>query len=1069
MKALLNLISSLRSRSVFVAVLLTFTALFSAHAQSPVKGKVVDEDGRPVAGVTVMVKGTTNGTMTDMDGIWTLRVKEGDVLEFSCLGLATQTHRCDSRTANINITMKEDSQFIEETIVVGYGTQKKSSMTSAVSAMKGEELLKAPSTNVSQVLAGKLPGISSVQESGQPGEDQASLRIRGNIRGVSYVVDGFPVSDINDIDPADIESISVLKDGASAAVYGFGGSGGVIIISTKKGQKGQTKITYNASFGASMNANFPKFMNGPQFAYYYNVAEMMDQLARGVIKDDSEYKPYFTKHQVEMMLNGDPSDGWDNVNYIDEVFGTGFNQKHSVTVQGGNDKTRYFASFGYLGQKGNIDNFGYRRYNVRANLESRIAKNFNFTLGLSGVIGKKDAPYYNAGSGESVIYGGSEATGWLSIANQTIQMHPYLPKTYNGLYTASTKKNTGLPQSPLAAIYDSGFRKNSTADVSVNTSLSYDVPFLEGLQLKVSGSYMGYTANGKTLYTPYSLMSSSYDSMLGEWVWKKVNSPNGVGAGNTVRESANWSRSLIGQASISYIHSFGKHNLDLLALAEIRDWKANGLGAAVKEVPFPSLPELSYGRHEEGSVYGNSNATRSAGYVVRARYNYDERYLAEFSARVDGSYKFAGMTKTRWGFFPSFSLGWNMAKEHWLENASCLDDLKLRASVGLLGNDSVSPYSYLSAYAQGGKVVLGNTVNPSYYTNVIASPNLSWEKISSYNVGLDLNMWNGKLGAEIDAYYSYTYDMLVAQGTDSPPSMGGYYPTFINGNAIDTGGIDIMLSHKNTVMLAGQPFTYGIAGSITYAKSRYIIYPDQPNIPEYQKVTGTEVGSIMTWIADGLYRTEEEIDNSAWYGTRPCIGDIKYVDINGDGKIDHDDKCRIGRNNRPQLTYGLNLNFSWYGFDLSAQFTGGALFDVSLTGTYFNHNDDNTVWTQTFKEGANSPLYLVENAYSIYNPNGTFPRLTLSNPGHGGANGLGSTFWLRDGKYIRLKTAQLGYTFPRKWMERIKIDTLRLFVEGQNLFTIDGLPKGIDPESPGTNNGYYPQQRLLMGGLTLTF
>lgn len=427
------------------------------------------------------------------------------------------------------------------------------------------------------------------------------------------------------------------------------------------------------------------------------------------------------------------------------------------------------------------------------------------------------------------------------------------------------------------------------------------------------------------------------------------------------------------------------------------------------------------------------------------------------------------MTKTRWGFFPSFSLGWNMAKEHWLENASCLDDLKLRASVGLLGNDSVSPYAYLSTYAQGGKVVLGNTVNPSYYTNVIASPNLSWEKISSYNVGLDLNMWNGKLGAEIDAYYSYTYDMLVAQGTNFPPSMGGYFPTYINGNAIDTGGIDIMLSHKNTVMLAGQPFTYGIAGSITYAKSRYIIYPDQPNIPEYQKVTGTEVGSIMTWIADGLYKTEEEIDNSAWYRTRPCIGDVKYVDINGDGKIDYDDKCRIGRNNRPQLTYGLNLNFSWYGFDLSAQFTGGALFDVSLTGTYFNHNDDNTVWTQTFKEWANSPLYLVENAYSIYNPDGTFPRITLSNPGHGGDNGLGSTFWLRDGKYIRLKTAQLGYTFPRKWMERIKIDTLRLFIEGQNLFTIDGLPEGIDPESPGTNNGYYPQQRLLMGGLTLTF
>ncbi len=1070
MKSLLNQLPNFRFRSALVMLLLLVAGTFSAFAQSSVKGRVVDTGGQPVAGVTVMVVGTSNGTMTDMDGRYSISVKAGDTIEFSCLGMATQTRRCNGKAETLNVIMDEDAQFINETIVVGYGTQKKSSMTSAVSAMKGDELLKAPATNVSQVLAGKLPGISSVQESGQPGADQASLRIRGSIRSVAYIVDGFPVSDINDINPVDIESISVLKDGASAAVYGLGGSGGVIIVTTKRGQKGQTKITYNTSLGASMNANFPKFMNGPQFAYYYNVAQMMDQLASGAIHSESDYKPYFSKHQVELMLNGDPTDGWDNVNYIDEVFGTGFNQNHNVSVQGGTEKTRYFASFGYLGQKGNIDNFGYKRYNLRANLESEIAKNFKFTLGVSGTLGRQDAPYYAPGSGDSSVYGGSTSTNWLSIANQTIQMHPYLPKTYNGLYTASTKKNTGLPQSPLAAIYDSGYRKTNTSDISANASLAYNAPFLPGLQFKVAGSYWGYTSNGKILYTPYELMSNTYDSALGELNWKKVNSPNGNGSGNTVHENGNWSRRLTGQASIGYEHSFGKHNVDALALVEVRDYKANGLGASVKNVPFPSLPELSYGEQVDGSVYGNSDASRSVGYVFRARYDYDEKYLAEFSGRYDGSYKFAGMTSTRWGFFPSASIGWNMAKESWMESASCLNDLKFRASVGLLGSDSgVSPYSYLSTYGLSGKVIYDGLVSPAYATSVVANPNLSWEKTLSYNAGVDLNMWNEKLYAEIDAFYTYTYDMLYQQGANFPPSMGGYYPSFANGNAVDAKGIDIMLSHKNTVMLAGQPFTYGISGSVTYAKTRWIIYPDQPNIPEYQKVTGTEVNSLMVWVADGLYRTEEEIDNSAWYGTRPCLGDIRYVDMNGDGKIDSDDRCRVGRTNRPKLTYGLNLNFSWYGFDLNAQFTGGALFDVSLTGTYFNGMDDNTVWTQTFKENANSPLYLVENAYSSYNPDGTFPRITLGATGHGGDNGLGSTFWLRDGKYIRLKTAQLGYTFPRKWMERLKIDTLRLFVEGQNLFTIDGLPEGIDPESPGTNNGYYPQQRLIMGGLTLTF
>ena len=270
-------------------------------------------------------------------------------------------------------------------------------------------------------------------------------------------------------------------------------------------------------------------------------------------------------------------------------------------------------------------------------------------------------------------------------------------------------------------------------------------------------------------------------------------------------------------------------------------------------------------------------------------------------------------------------------------------------------------------------------------------------------------------------------------------------------------------------MVAGRPFYYQIGASVTYSKTRWLKYKDDPNAPEIQKIVGTPVGSFLAWTADGLYRSEEEIDNSAWFGTRPCVGDIKYRDLNGDGKIDSQDKGLVGRPNRPQLTYGLNLAISWCGIDLNAQFTGGALFDVSLTGTYYNGYDDNTVWTQTFKEGANSPLYLVQNAYSEYNKNGTMPRLTLSNTGHGGDNGLASTFWLRNGRYIRLKSAQLGYTFPKKWMEKIGIESIRLFAEGQNLFTIDGLPEGIDPESPGVNNGYYPQQRLVMGGISLTF
>ena len=1067
-------------KNLLVTLILLLGGAAYSYAQPSLRGRVTDSDGQPLPGVAVLVSGTSNGTMTDENGNYFIQgLKKGDVVVFSSLGLGEQTFTCSGSLTKLDVTLKEDATFLEETIVVGYGTQKKSSMTSAVSAIKGDDLLKAPSTNVSQLLAGRLTGVSSVQESGEPGLDQAAIRIRGAQNSAKFVVDGFPVDNINDIDPYDIESISVLKDGASAAVYGLQAANGVIIITTKKGSASKPKITYNATLGASMNANFPEFMDGPQFAYYYNVAQMMDQLASGAIASEEEYIPYFTSDQVALMLNGDPTDGWDNVNYIDKVFGTGFTQKHNITVQGGNEVSKYFTSFGYLGQEGNIDNFSYNRYNVRANVESQLAKNFKFNLGLSGVLTNRDTPAYTSGGTDANSY--LEEQGWLSIASQTIIMHPYLPERYNGMYTSTPKKNTSLPQSPLAAIYESGYKKTRGLDVSANISLSYDFPWVKGLQAKISGAFDYGASMNKNLDTPYKVMqmtTGQWDAATGQYgetTWKEMADPRGTGSGVKLGEGTSYYQRLTGQAGISYTNSFDLHNVELLALGEMLDYRSNKHSAYAKLLPFANLPELSYGQPTDSPISGSSDAWRSAGVVFRARYNWDERYLAEFTGRYDGSYKFAGMARTRWGFFPSGSIAWRLSKEPWMKDVDCIDDFKLRGSVALLGNDNASAYMFLNSYSKYDSQVIygpyggGTTVNPAYKDSGLANVDLTWEKSLSYNAGFDLSMWNEKLGMEVDVFYTYVYDMLSSQGSGFPSSMGGYYPAIINKNSYDTRGIDVLVSHKNVFYAGGKPFYYGVTGTVTFARSRWLVYPDEPNVPDGWKVVGKPLGAIMAWQADGLYRSEEEIDNSAWYNTRPNVGDIKYVDLNGDGKIDSYDKAFIGRTNRPELTFGLNLNFAWNGIDFNAQFTGGALFDVSLTGTYYNGADDHTIWTQSFKENANSPLFLVENAYSIYNPDGTFPRLTLSAPGHGGDNGLASTFWLRDGTYVRLKSAQLGYTFPHKWTEKIRIEALRLFVEGQNLFTIDGLPQGIDPESPGVNNGYYPQQRLVMGGITLTF
>ena len=1059
---------SIGAEKIITTAVLFLTVSLGVFAQSFVKGKVTDPSGNPIPGVSVFVQGTSNGTLTDTSGEYSLRAVDGDTIEFNCLGLPTLTHLYDGR-ARLDVVMTEDAMYLDDVVVVGYGTARKGTLTSAVSAIKGDELLKAPSTNVSQVLGGKLPGISSVQESGEPGLDQASLRIRGSVYGVAYVVDGFPVSDINDIDPADIESISVLKDGASASVYGLSAAGGVIIITTRKGEAGKAKITYNGSYGVSMNANFPKFMDGPQFATYYNRAQMMDQLASGAISDASEYVPYFTEDNIRAMLNGDPSDGWDNVNYIGKVFGTGITNKHNVTVQGGNDGGRYFVSAGYLGQDGNIDGYDYQRYNIRANIESRISDNILFNAGLSGTVGNRVTPRFLSGGSDQ--YFGYEV-GWFSVAHQTIGMWPFLPeKTEDGYYSGAIPANQVYPDSPLAALYESGTHTTKSFNGVFNASLTWNLPWIKGLSLKASGSYDWSNSYNKNVDTPY-YVKARIRGEDGTWYWSApLVDVNGTSTGVQVGEGSVYSKTMTGQASVNYTGTFGNHNVEAMALGELRDYESNSLAAYAQNLPFALLPELSNGTPSSsvGPISGGSSEARSAGFVARLRYDYAEKYLLELTGRYDGSYKFAGMTSTRWGFFPSASVGWNISKEDFMKSLTAIDNLKIRGSVGLLGNDGVSPFMFLSTYSPGGKVVLQDgTAVPSYYTSGVPNKNLTWEKTLSWNAGYDLSLWNEKLGMEVDAFYNYTYDILTGNSGGHPASMGGYYETYVNGNAIDSKGIDILISHKNRFELAGQPFYYEIGATATYSKTRWIRYKDDPNVPEWQKITGTTYGSLWGWLADGLYRSEEEIDNSAWYGTRPNVGDIKYVDLNGDGLIDWQDRGIFGKSNRPELTFGLNVNIGWNGFDFNAQFTGGALFQVSMTGTYFNENDDDTIWTKTFKEGANSPLYLVENAWSPENPDGTFPRLTLSTAGHGGDNGLSSSFWWKDGKYIRLKTAQLGYTIPQKLTKRLGVESLRIFIEGNNLFTLDGLPDGIDPESPGVNNGYYPQQRFLMGGITLT-
>ncbi len=1048
---------NLRTMRAFVLSLFILTICSQAiYAQSAVSGKITDTRGEPVVGAVVLLKGTNTYSTSDIKGNYTIQAKAGSVIEFTYLGMESQSVNYNGQTT-INIVMKETAAALDEIIVVGYGTQQKSSLTGSVTQIKGSELLKSPANNISSVLGGRVAGVSSVQESGQPGADFAGLRIRGSRAGVSYIVDGMPRS-INDIDPNDVETISILKDASSAAVYGMQSAGGVIIITTKKGKTGDSKITYKGSVGASMNANFPKFLDGPGYAYWYNKALELDG-----------NNPIFTATQVGKMTNGDDSDGWGNTDWIKETYKVGITEQHNVTATGGTDKIKYFASLGFLDQKGNVENFLFSRYNLRSNIDAKIAKNLTLTFGIAGSISDTRSPGYGAGGSMAA---GVSTPDWLSVAEQAAYAHPYLPMYINGVPVASRNAyNNAI--NPIAAATLSGNNKSVTSAIQTNITLRWDIPWVKGLNFNFTGGYDRSATVSKNFSTPYKVLLETIPSSTTSEITFGLTTDARNQVDRSLGEGySQWSR-ILTQTSFNYVNTFGKHNVDAMLLMESRDYKTNKFAAYGKGFYFVELPELSMARvPSDNPISGSSDANRSLGFVTRVKYDYDNRYLAELSARYDGSYKFAGnVSGKRWGLFPSLSLGWRISNEDFFRGvAPFVDNLKIRGSVGVLGSDPVSPYAFLSTMSFIGgsnptpQVIFNGQQQNALMTTAVANPYLTWEKMISYNLGFDASLWSRRLGVEFDMFYNYTWDILGSQGA-MPGSMGGYYTTYVNNNSVDSKGMDLMLTHDSRI----GDFNIGAKLNLSYAKTRYLKYQDSPNTPDYAKRIGKSPWMMPGLVAVGLFQSEAEIDNSAYIqGARPRPGDIKYKDLNGDGVISYaQDRALVGKPNRPELTAGLDLYGSYKGFDFSMLFTAGAMHEISLTATYYNYNDDNTIYTRPFKAGANSPVFLVEQSWRPDNTAGTFPRLSITPPNTN--NAYASTFWFRDGKYLRMKSAQLGYTLPKSISSKIGSDNIRFYVEGTNLFTLSGLPEGIDPERPGVTNGYYPQQRTIMGGLTISF
>jgi TonB-linked SusC/RagA family outer membrane protein len=1033
-------------KGILVGFLLT-CFIFGSYAQQSTLTGIVRSTGdqQSVPGATIRLDFPQQTTSTDQAGRFSLKTEGNKArLLISAIGFQTKDTTVTVASGTIEIYLSETDALLDEVVVVGFGQTKKSSVTGAIAQISGSELTKAPTANLSSMLQGRLPGLVTRQTSGQPGTDGASLLVRGyNTLGNNnplIIVDGIE-RDFPQINPNEVESISILKD-ASAAIYGVRGANGVILVTTKRGTSQKPTISYNGSYALSTNTSFPEFLSGPEYARYYNKAQEMDGIA--------ETGRRFTPEEIERISNGDPEGVFGNTDWFDLLFKSSApTLTNNLTLNGGSERYRYFVSVGGFNQEGIIDRTSYDRYNGRINLDADVLDNLKVALNVSYRDDERKEPGLSAGLGNS----------YASIFAQAMMSYPFLPAyDANGMPVGSLNPGNGN-QNPLAARDLSGENVSRSNRLQSNLSLEYEVPGVSGLRLMVNGGFdKGYTMR-KAYLLPYHL--NVYNNSTRQYAENWARHASGGIATLNQWFTDSWQKTL--QSSVRYENQFGEHSVSALLLYEYMRQDNSSMSGGRRGYPITDIMDLNWGDEViDELVKGSHGMFSRAGYSFRFNYDYANKYLLEVLGRYDGSPYLPA--DTRWDLFPAVSVGWRISNEDFFsESVSFIDELKLRASVGKLGNDRIADYQYLRTLSPGANpvVLIGNTPGKPLNITTVPNPEIRWETTMTYNGGFDASLWNGLLGVEADVFYRVTEDILQGQSSLNPPSFGGYFPSYVNSGVVDSRGFELALSHRNNI----SDFTYSVRGNLSFARSKVIETTEDANVPDQLRRTGKPIGLKYGFEADGFFQSEEEINSSALFGpTR--VGEIRLKDLNGDGRITFDqDWTVIGGSDLPEMMFGLNLGASYKGFDLSAFFQGAALSDVALSGLYSSGIYDNTFYTMPFYQDGNSPRYLVENSWTPENPNAAYPRLSTQSAQSGGKF---SSFWIKDGSYVRLKTAQLGYTFPGTWMQKVNVQQLRLYASGSNLFTWSKLDY-LDPEMPSVNQGYYPQQRIYEFGVSLTF
>lgn len=989
------------------------------------KGLVKDATGESVIGASVVVKGTTNGTITDFDGNFSLDgIKKGDVIVISYVGYQTQEIKWNG--SPLNVILKEDSKTLSEVVVVGYGTQKKANLSGSVAMVDSKELENRPIQNVSSGLQGLMPGVAITGTNGAPGQDAGKIRVRGigtlNEAGPYILVDGIETGTLSAVDPNDIESISVLKDAASAAIYGSKAANGVVLITTKRGKTGQTKISYSGYLSFQNATNMIERMGSYEYASLLNQALEAEGMSKR-----------FNDTELQKFKDGnDPL--YPDTDWYDLAYKTGVQHRHNVNINGGSENVKYMASLGYLNQTGILPNAGREQFNARTNLDMKINKRLSARMNLSFI--KND--YSDA---SSAYYGGSSD----QIIRQLNLIAPWIVARYDdGTW------GTISDGSPIAWL-DSGMKVNRD-NYNFSGMAAVDYEIFDGLKLTLQGAYVNNLQNYHYFqkYIKYNENKESDPSQLDERFYK-------------------WDRTNY-DALLNYNKNFGKHNIKGLLGWHTEKYNYKYQKAVRKKFPNNELTDMNAGDASTQSNEGYTAELAMISWFARINYDFAGKYLLEANIRADASSRFA--EGHRWGYFPSFSGAWRISEEAFMESAkdSWLSGLKIRASWGQLGNqDALSGsnndyYPALNTYNLDSKYAFGGSLNSGYYQRKYRLETISWEKASTWGVGVDFILFN-KLNGSLDYYNRKTTGIIMDVTVPKEFALDAYKD---NVGSMRNSGIEINLSYNTKI---GQ-VDFGIAGNFSYNKNEILDlgggdpnkYLDATNGYSQRNKVGEAMNSYYIYRADGFFNSQEEADAyTAKYGN-PFgktfkAGDLRYVDTNKDGKLTADDREYCGSSD-PKIIYGFNINAGWKGIDLSLMFNGAAGVKRLFDGyeVYGNFSGD-----------AAHPATIWRDAWTPDNHDASMPRIFYDTNSASSSRSVQSDFWLQDTSYLRLKNLQLGYTLPKGGLNSVGVENIRIYYSVENLLTFDKMKINIDPESTSQRLSSYPLLRTHAFGVNVTF